>query len=217
MSFFSKIAGAIIPAAVGYATGGGSLLGAAGGLLGGLTGGGSSQGGTTTSTNSPWAPAQDWLQSNIQSGKDLQRYYQSTPFNAQQINAYGNLAAGNDYLNRAIPGLLQQMSTQAGFNRDDPYAKPEAFNFFAPTNLPASSANYGGNMAQNNLAPSSFNKTTNPYQNGAVSKISGAFDGAAYLRANPDVQSSPKYWNNPYQHYLDYGRSEGRAYPSVGD
>ena len=50
----------------------------------------------------------------------------------------------------------------------------------------------------------------------AIPKPQGAFDGAAYLKANPDVQSNWKYWNNPQQHYLDYGKSEGRAYTEMG-
>lgn len=38
------------------------------------------------------------------------------------------------------------------------------------------------------------------------------FDGAAYLAANPDVAKDPYYSQNPYQHYLDHGQSEGRAF-----
>lgn len=38
------------------------------------------------------------------------------------------------------------------------------------------------------------------------------FDGAAYLKANPDVAADPYYAQNPYQHYLDHGQSEGRAF-----
>lgn len=45
---------------------------------------------------------------------------------------------------------------------------------------------------------------------GAQSKAN--FDSDAYLRANPDVAANAKYGNDPYQHYLDYGKSEGRAF-----
>jgi hypothetical protein len=38
------------------------------------------------------------------------------------------------------------------------------------------------------------------------------FDAAAYLRANPDVAAAPQYASNAYQHYLDFGQGEGRAF-----
>lgn len=37
----------------------------------------------------------------------------------------------------------------------------------------------------------------------------GNFDANAYLRANPDVAAAGA---DPYQHYLNYGRSEGRSF-----
>lgn len=52
---------------------------------------------------------------------------------------------------------------------------------------------------------------TSPY--GTQSYTPGTpagFDGAAYLKANPDVQRDPHYATNPYQHYIDYGQKEGR-------
>lgn len=44
------------------------------------------------------------------------------------------------------------------------------------------------------------------------------FDGAAYLAAYPDVASSEYYRDKPYQHYLNWGKSEGRkaGYPANG-
>lgn len=36
------------------------------------------------------------------------------------------------------------------------------------------------------------------------------FDGAAYLRANPDVARSSRYSKDPYSHYLRHGKNEGR-------
>lgn len=38
------------------------------------------------------------------------------------------------------------------------------------------------------------------------------FDSAAYLAANPDVAASDVYRSNPYQHWLDWGQNEGRAF-----
>lgn len=40
------------------------------------------------------------------------------------------------------------------------------------------------------------------------------FDAQAYLKNNPDVAAAGV---DPYEHYLQYGRSEGRAFPSTSD
>lgn len=42
-----------------------------------------------------------------------------------------------------------------------------------------------------------------------------AFDAEKYLRDNPDVAASEKYGSNPYQHYVDWGRAEGREAPQT--
>lgn len=49
---------------------------------------------------------------------------------------------------------------------------------------------------------------------GSTTGMSGGLTAQdqAYLKANPDVASSP-FAANPYQHYLQYGQSEGRAWP----
>ena len=39
------------------------------------------------------------------------------------------------------------------------------------------------------------------------------FDSAAYLAQYPDVKN---YGAGAYQHYLDYGKSEGRQAPEIG-
>ena len=72
---------------------------------------------------------------------------------------------------------------------------------------PSAVANRGSSIT----SPSYYN--TNPvgvdYAN-----IFGAplFDRAAYLNQNPDVAAAGV---DPYQHYLDYGRSEGRIAPTT--
>jgi len=43
----------------------------------------------------------------------------------------------------------------------------------------------------------------------------GNFNGAAYLAANPDVAADSYFAANPYEHYTQYGQSEGRANGSV--
>lgn len=46
----------------------------------------------------------------------------------------------------------------------------------------------------------------NPY----VQAATGTFDAQAYLRNNPDVAADPVYGSDPYRHYLEHGRAEGR-------
>lgn len=102
-----------------------SLAGAALGAMGS----GQSQGGTTTQTKDPWAAAQPWLTSNLAQGQSLQKAYQDNPFNAVQQASYGNILGGNDYINQMVPGLLSQMSQPAGFDRNNPRARPAPFSF----------------------------------------------------------------------------------------
>lgn len=49
-----------------------------------------------------------------------------------------------------------------------------------------------------------------PAANSSQPATSG-FDAEYYLKANPDVAASAKYGKNPYQHYVDWGKGEGRA------
>lgn len=187
--------------AFGLSAGAASLLGAvAGPVVGGLLGGSSSGGGQQAQTVSkePWAEAAPWLKQNIQTGQGLQNYYQQNPFNQQQQNAYRNLASGTDYVNRMTPGMLQQMSQPVGFSRSNPQARPQAYNFAAPMGMPpAQNLGYGAPMA--------------PSGSGAR-----GIDGAAYLRANPDVAASPEFAQNPALHYMRYGAQEGRGATMIG-
>ena len=148
-----------------------SILGAvAGPLIGGLlggAGGGSSQGGTQTMNKDPWLPAQDWMKSNLATGQNLQNYYQKNPFNQQQQAAYGNLASGSDYLNRVTPGLLQQFSQPAAFDRANPRAMPSPFSFMAPDN-PQNAHQYGGMMSPSMPQRGDMNQNQNPFANGGV-------------------------------------------------
>lgn len=156
-------------------SGGASLLGgafggpigaAAGSLLGGIIGGksssGTQQGGTQTVNRDPWAPAQPWLKQNLETGQALQNQYAANPFNVQQQAAYGNLASGNDYLNRLAPSLLQQFSQPTGFDRNNPTARPAAFNFSAPSVSPQMAQAYGGQMQHS--MPSDGDSITQAYQ-----------------------------------------------------
>lgn len=113
----------------------GAVAGAAIGVVGSAMtskGGSSTNGGagTTTNTKEPWAAAQPWITSNMTSGQALQNQYAQTPFNAQQLGAYQNLGNQTNYMNALTPSLLGQISgQQVGFNRANPDAKPNAYNF----------------------------------------------------------------------------------------
>lgn len=44
-----------------------------------------------------------------------------------------------------------------------------------------------------------------------------SFDGAAYLRANPDVAANSYFSNDPFAHYTQYGQKEGRQGYQLGE
>jgi hypothetical protein len=47
---------------------------------------------------------------------------------------------------------------------------------------------------------------------GGIDQNESNFNPQAYLAANPDVAANKYYSQNPYQHYIDHGQSEGRAF-----
>lgn len=103
-----------------------SLWNIAGALAGGLFGGDDTE---TSKQQSPWGPAQPWIQSNIGSGQTLQNYYQQNPFSQSQLNAYGNSAALTDNFRNTSGSLINQMNGMKQFDRSNPEAKPTQFNF----------------------------------------------------------------------------------------
>ena len=89
-------------------------------------GGGSSQ----QSSSEPWAMAQPWMMSNIVNGMNQQNELTAHPFSAQQQQAYDNSYALNDYMRTLVPGLLGQIGgQQVGFDRSNPNARPDAWNW----------------------------------------------------------------------------------------
>lgn len=92
------------------------------------SGGGGGQ--TASQSRQPWMPATPWLMNNLAQGQTLQSQYQNQPFNAQQQQAYQNQANQGAYMRAAVPSLLRQMQgKQIGFDRSNPNARPEAFNW----------------------------------------------------------------------------------------
>lgn len=99
---------------------------ALGGNLGGLLGAGvgalSSQ--DQTSSKDPWAPAQDWIKSNISQGQKLQDQYTAQPFNDAQKTQYNNIGGLLNTINQMSPAMFQNMgynaSGQNQFSRANP-------------------------------------------------------------------------------------------------
>ena len=81
-----------------------SVAGAAvGGLMGGDGGGGSQ-----TASKTPWDPAIKPLTNSLNTGQDLERYYQRNPFNRLQQQGYQNLFTDLDsFRNQIAPGMMQ--------------------------------------------------------------------------------------------------------------
>lgn len=76
----------------------------AGAVVGGLMGGDSQQ--SQSQSREPWAPAQPWLRQNLQTGQNLQNYYQQNPFNSIQRTSYQNLLGDIDNYRNVNPGLM---------------------------------------------------------------------------------------------------------------
>jgi hypothetical protein len=147
------------------AIGGAAIATVGGALLGGDKGGG----GTTTQSKEPWAPAQPWLTANLQTGQNLQNYYQDNPFNTIQQASYGNLLQGNDYINQMVPGLLSQFSQSGGFDRSNPRARPQAYAF------PAMQGGYQPTAGLLGASSGQMNTQANPW---ALSSMAALRAGA---------------------------------------
>jgi hypothetical protein len=79
----------------------------AGAVVGGLMGG-DEGGGSQTQSKEPWAPAIKPLTNTLNTGQDLERYYQQNPFNPMQRQGYQNLFSDLDMLRTQIaPGMMQ--------------------------------------------------------------------------------------------------------------
>lgn len=105
----------------------GAAIGAVGGLLSSAS---SDGGGGGSSSSGPWAAAQPWMARQAIQGNALQDLYTQSPFNQQQLAAYNNQFTLSDYAKKILPGLLQSLgSQQLGYDRNNPTARPQAFNW----------------------------------------------------------------------------------------
>ncbi|MCA3039429.1 MAG: hypothetical protein ING37_02335 [Rhodocyclaceae bacterium] len=94
----------------------GAILGPiAGALAGGLMGGDDS-GQQQTATKEPWAPARKPLINSLNTGQELERYYQQNPFNAIQQTAYQNLFGDLDAFRGQNAGVMDFANRLMGTN-----------------------------------------------------------------------------------------------------
>lgn len=88
----------------------------AGAVVGGLMGDKGGGGGQTASKE-PWEAAAPWLRQNIQTGQDLQNFYQKNPFNQQQQQAYQNIFSDQaNFRNQIAPGMMDFANKLMGSN-----------------------------------------------------------------------------------------------------
>ena len=112
-------------------------------LIGGLLGSSSSGGGTQTVSKDPWAPAADWMKSNITNGQNLQAQYAANPFSAYQQQAYGNQRNLSQNAQSILSGYIPQMSASQGFDRSNPLQRPQAPQQAPQMQAPQPQANFG--------------------------------------------------------------------------
>lgn len=85
-------------------------------------------GGETSSV--PFFPAIPGMVRNANRAAELEGQYYEQPFNPQQLAAINNIYGQGDYMRGLVPGLLQQMQgQQVGFDRNNPTARPTAWNW----------------------------------------------------------------------------------------
>lgn len=174
----------------------------AGAVVGGLMGG-DSQGGTQTMSKEPWEAAAPWLKQNIQTGQDLQAFYQNSPFNALQQQAYAQLLGQNNYVQSALPGLLQQFSQHSGYDMANPSGRS------APIRFPQMGLlqQQGGGMGGGNAGLlGDMNATMNPFRNGGIPAPAPA--------AAPAATNSPPPWFDPLRQMK--GGYGAYAAPDIG-
>jgi hypothetical protein len=177
---------------------------------------------------------------NLKTNDFLQKFYQKQPFNDQQKTGYQNQNNLIDSFNGQVaPGLLNFANGMMGqsYSRQKGGAPGSAGGYgglMQESGRQTMQMPTGGNQGQGLLAPFSMPKQEafgqidwdkqNPFsaenlkgtdlQN--LSETQDGFNSAAYLAANPDVAAHGTYGSNPWQHYQEFGKNEGRKYTKRG-
>lgn len=114
-----------------------SIVGAGLGLANTLLGG--DDGGQQTQSKEPWEPARKPLINSLNTGQDLERYYQKNPFNPMQRQGYQNLFSDLDMLRGQIaPGMMQfaNQMMQSDYRRGPRNSQMEAMQGQMPMQQP---------------------------------------------------------------------------------
>jgi hypothetical protein len=130
-------------------------------------------GGGSTASKDPWGPAAPWLEKNLQTGQDLQNYYQQNPFNDMQKTAYQNQFSQNDRFNNELfPALMQQMGGLLGPNFQMPASYKPGGAQAQQAGLLAAAPQTGPNGQPAQYANPSFGlinwAAQNPFTNGGI-------------------------------------------------
>ena len=158
-----------------------SLIGPA---IGAFAGGGDETQ-TTTSTSTPWGPAQPYMLRNLEDTEKLGNYYKKNPFNQQQIDSYSNLFGdiGNfrssvapglmDFANKGMSSNYQRARVDrpggiAGYGGTNPARQPSAqFGGLLGTSGGPFSVAQGGGQSGGLL---DLNGAQNPFVNGGITQ-----------------------------------------------
>lgn len=89
--------------------------------------------GSSQSSNEPWANAQPLLVQTLNNAYGLGDKYAREPISPLQQTAYDQQFALSDYARDLVPSLLGQIEAQPlGYDKNNPTARPRAWNFNAP-------------------------------------------------------------------------------------
>lgn len=163
----------------------GAIGGAAVSVIGGsMMGGGEGGGGQSqTVSKDPWSVAAPWLTENVRTGQLLQNHYQNNPFSQMQQTGYNNQASNADYMRSLTSGVLGQLNNSTYFDRANPNARPQAFQF-PTTNGKAG----GGGASYMDASQAQFSAANNPFLNGSVPA-----PAPAAAPAQPEMPMIPIY------------------------
>jgi len=188
----------------------GPAIGVVGGLL--SDSGDSGQQQQQTVSKDPWSAAAPWLKQNLLDGQTLQAQYTAQPFNAQQTQGYNNQFANADYMRNLTGSVLGQLNNSQYFDRSNPYAKPQTFQFPNPQQITAQPT-YAQAPMPAQIAPQSAPVQAAPQMSAADAAfeqwLAGNGQWNAAVAGGPDVvkQQARSYYDTFYS-------PQGRA---IGD
>lgn len=175
----------------------------AGGLLGALGSGDSKQ--TQSAEKTPWGPSQGWLTNNINSGQQLQDYYQRNPLSADQLQAYANSKALSGGARSMFGNLTNQINSTQFFDRSNPLGRPQALQFTSQGYGDAQASGTGGGLSApfNSFSrPAASQVQSNPFGTG-ISDRGGSGGGnkqeAGWYQTTTPEERMAFFADHPFQ------------------